>query len=139
MTLRITASLRYLVPPELGEPTLPGVLDAGAEPLCGDVGAVVDAPVPVLVLVLVEVSVDAPALAPSASFLALRSARLSLPVSLSIGLSAPVLALSVAVASPRDVALGLVTGDAPSAFELSGRAPPVSTLRPWDLSWVLSP
>jgi hypothetical protein len=112
------------------------VLDAGAEPLCGDVGAVVDAPVPVLVLV--DVSVDAPALAPSASFLALRSARLSLPVSLSIGLSAPVLALSVAVASPRDVALGLVTGDAPSAFELSGRAPPVSTLRPWDLSWVLS-
>jgi hypothetical protein len=125
MNLRIATFFRYL--PELGEPRLPGVVEAGGVLPSGDFGAVVDAPAaaPVPMPVPVDVSVEAPELAPSAFFFALRSERFSLLV----GLSAPVL---LSVCAP---ALGLVTGEAPSAFELSGRAPPVSTLRPWDLSW----
>jgi hypothetical protein len=69
-----------------------------------------------------------------ASRFALRSARFDFV----LVVSEPVVALVSAAVEPVAVpaalrgvpGAGLVTGSVPSAFELSGRPPPVSTLRP---------
>jgi hypothetical protein len=127
-----------LLPPEFGEPRLPGVFEAGGCPPAGEDGAVLVAFGAVLAAEPVaaaspegELLVEAPELE-FASRLALRSERFDF---MSLLESAPVVALvSAPVVPPTSVrgvpAEGLVMGVVPSAFELSGRPPPVSTLRP---------
>jgi hypothetical protein len=138
--------------PEFGEPRLPGVLEAGGCPPAGDDGAVLVAFGAVLAAEPVAPAAfpapagvaaeDAPELEFLASRFALRSARFDFVVLVSAPVVALVSAAPVVALVPAPVveaallgvpAAGLVTGDVPSAFELSGRPPPVSTLRP---CWV---
>ena len=120
------------------------MVDAGGWLAAGDEGAVlvalpeVPAAEPVAAASFAApagFAVEDPELAFFASRFALRSERFDF---MSLLVSEPVVAelLSAAVAPVAPVALrdepaaGLVTGDSPWAFELSGRPPPVSTLRP---------
>jgi hypothetical protein len=106
-----------LLLPLLGPPVLPGVVVVAPEPVVA-----VPPPTPL----------DLPSRVSRLAFSSAVSAR-ELPV---VAVSrSTVLEPVVAVEEPV-LPGALVTGEVPCAFELSGCAPPVSTLRPWSVRFT---
>jgi hypothetical protein len=135
-----------LLAPEFGEPWLPGVLAAGADPLSGDFGVAMLAPVEELVEPEAVPAVESPLLElASLSFFilrsCLRSARFCLRSSRLLALVSVFALVSLVVVSVLAPALALPFASVEFVFE-STFALPDAAAGAWDsvalLSWVVS-